>query len=77
MAAVSVAGQVDEKHRLFAVVPDSIPAGPVTVVILPTVLEDDAGDAWTDGVAEAWSGELGDVRQDIYTLADGEPVRES
>ena len=26
------------------------------------------------GVAEEWAGDLGDARQDIYTLADGEPV---
>jgi hypothetical protein len=28
------------------------------------------------GVANEWAGELSDVRQDIYTLADGEPVDE-
>jgi len=25
-------------------------------------------------VSQAWSDELGDVRQDLYTLADGQPV---
>jgi hypothetical protein len=77
MDAISVAGRVNEKHQLFAVVPDSIPAGPVTVLLVPAMPEDDAGEAWMTGVAQAWGSDLGDVRQDIYTLADGEPVHES
>ena len=28
------------------------------------------------GVARQWEDELSDPRQDIYTLADGEPVNE-
>jgi hypothetical protein len=75
MNAVGVEGQVDEKHRLFAVVPDSVPPGPVKVLLLPPMQEeDDGGNAWMTGVAEEWAGDLSDVRQDIYTLADGEPV---
>ena len=35
--------------------------------------EDDAGIAWADGVAKEWADELGDLRQDIYTLEDGQP----
>ncbi|MCL4205927.1 MAG: hypothetical protein KJ000_25875 [Pirellulaceae bacterium] len=74
MNAVNVIGQVDEKHQLFAVVPDSVPPGPVKVLVMSTVPEDDAGNAWMMGVAEEWAGDLGDASQDIYTLADGEPV---
>jgi hypothetical protein len=36
--------------------------------------EDDAGAFWPYGVSQAWSDELGDVRQHLYTLADGQPV---
>jgi len=70
---IRVTGCVDDKHLLSAEVPDSIPPGPVTVLILPASQEDDAGDAWAAGIAREWADELGDARQDIYTLADGEP----
>lgn len=73
MNAIRVTGCVDEKHLLSAEVPDSIPSGPVTVLIVPGPQEDDAGDAWAAGAAREWAHELGDARQDIYTLADGEP----
>jgi hypothetical protein len=75
MNAVRVTGLVDKKHHLSAEVPKSIPPGPVTVLIFPAQ-EDDGGGAWMAGVAEQWADELGDIRQDIYTLADGEPVNE-
>lgn len=29
---------------------------------------------WTAAVAREWADELADARQDIYTLADGDPV---
>ena len=77
MNAVRITGHVDQTHRLSAEVPDSIPPGPVTVLVVPASQEDDAGDAWMTGVASEWADELGDVRQDIYTLTDGEPVDES
>lgn len=32
---------------------------------------------WTEGIAREWHDELADPREDIYTLADGEPVDES
>ena len=76
MNTVRVTGHVDQTHRLSAEVPDSIPPGPVTVFVVPASQEDDAGHAWMTGVAKEWVGELSDVRQDIYTLADGEPVDE-
>ena len=39
--------------------------------------KDDEAHFWTAGVAQEWADELSDPEQDIYTLADGEPVRES
>ena len=41
------------------------------MLIFPHAGEDEAGEAWTAGVAREWADELSDVRQDIYTLADG------
>jgi hypothetical protein len=77
MSAIRISGQVDENHRLSAELPDSIPPGPVTVLIVPTSEEDEAGEAWMAGIAQEWANDLSDLRQDIYTLVDGEPVRES
>jgi len=77
MDLIRVTGRIDDRHLLSAEVPDSIPPGPVTVLIVPGLHEDDAGQAWMAGVAAEWADELGDARQDIYTLADGEPVGES
>ncbi len=77
MDAIKLTGHVDEQHHLSAKVPVSIPPGPITVLIVPALQEDDAGDAWMAGVAEEWADELNDPRQDIYTLADGEPIREA
>ncbi len=73
MNAVQVSGQVDGQHRLSAVVPDSVPPGPVTVLIVGQPGEDDAGAAWMSGVAREWADELRDAQQDIYTLSDGAP----
>ena len=77
MDTVKITGYVDDGHRLSAEVPESIPPGPVTVLILPNSQEDDAGDAWMAGVLQQWADELSDPRQDIYTLSDGEPVGDS
>lgn len=77
MNAVQISGHVDGQHRLSAVVPDSIPPGPVTVLIVPRSDEDDAGGEWMQGITREWANELGDTRQDIYTLSDGAPQNEA
>jgi hypothetical protein len=77
MNAVRISGHVDSQHQLSAVVPDSIPPGPVTVLVVRRCDEDDAGEAWMAGVASDWADELGDARQDIYTLSDGAPENEA
>ena len=51
---------------------DSMEMTPRVIVLLPD--EDDAGIAWASGIAKQWVDELGDSRQDIYTLEDGQPV---
>jgi hypothetical protein len=72
--SIRIQGHVDQQHRLSADVPGSVPPGPVTVWIAASSEEDEAGVAWMNGVAHDWAEELADVRQDIYTTADGEPV---
>ncbi len=73
MKAIEILGNVDEQHHLRARVPESVPCGLVRLlVLLPE--EDDAGAAWTPGLAAEWADDLGDPQQDIYTLEDGQPV---
>jgi hypothetical protein len=74
MDSISIQGHVDDQHRLSAVVPGSVPPGPVTVWIAANAQEDEAGATWAAGVSQQWADELSDARQDIYTLADGEAV---
>lgn len=75
MLTLKVTGTVDESHQLNATVPDSIPPGAVEIlVIVPGCDEDDAGQQWLRGVAAQWQTELTDPREDLYTLADGDPV---
>jgi hypothetical protein len=76
MRAIELAGEIDEQHRLHAQAPEGLPSGPVRlIVLLPD--EDDAGIAWGGGIAQEWAEELGDSRQDIYTLDDGQPLNAS
>jgi hypothetical protein len=75
MDSFSIQGHVDDQHRLSAIVPGSVPAGPVTVWIgTRTDDEDEAGPAWMAGIGDQWADELNDPREDLYTLCDGEPV---
>lgn len=74
MDYISIHGQIDEHHRLSAIVPESIPPGPVTVSITTVPEEDDAGMSWSNGIADQWANELTDDRQDIYSITDGEAV---
>ena len=73
MKAIELIGDIDEQHRLKARVPEELPAGPVRLIVLLSE-EDESGAVWDHGVAREWADELGDSRQDIYTLADGQPV---
>lgn len=76
MKTIELIGEVDETHRLRAEVPPDLPAGPVRlIVLLPD--EDAAGSHWANGVANEWSAELADPREDIYTMEDGQPLNAS
>lgn len=73
MKAIELIGDVDEQHRLRAHVPEELPVGPVRLIVfLPE--EDEAGVAWSRGLTREWADELRDPRQDLYSLADGQPV---
>ena len=75
MTTIKVIGQIDEQHRLTAAVPPTLAPGEVEVVVLvPSKDEGEAGQACMAGIAREWEGELNDPREDIYSLADGEPV---
>ena len=73
MKAIELIGDIDEQHRLRASVPEEFPVGRVRLIVLLSE-EDEAGAAWADGVAREWADELSDSSQDIYTLADGQPI---
>src|SRR5438552_8628508 len=73
MRAFELVGDIDDQHRLQARVPEELPTGPVRLIVLfPD--EDEAGAAWARGIADEWTEELRDTREDIYTLDDGRPV---
>jgi hypothetical protein len=78
MKAIELIGDIDERHRLQAEVPEDLPPGPVRLIVLlpdpDTARDDEAETQWGAGLAREWSAELKDSRQDIYTLDDGQPV---
>ena len=74
MTTIRIVGKVDEEHQLTA----AVPAGTVEVVLIVREHPADAVDAaWEMGIAAEWQDELADTRQDLYSLADGEPVDEA
>ena len=78
MTTIRIVGKVDEEHQLTATVPTVVPAGTVEVVLIVPEHPADAVDAaWEMGIAAEWQDELADTRQDLYSLADGEPVDEA
>ena len=75
MKALEFFAEVDEQRRLQIVLPDVPAAARVRVIVLvPEPGEDDAGLAWEQGIAREWAADLANPKEDIYTLADGEPV---
>ena len=67
--------EVDANGRLVARVPDTVVPGTVEVLIkVHSAQEAQSARDWTTGVAREWADELADIRQDIYSPDDGEPV---
>ncbi len=75
MNTVKIIGQVDDNHRLTAEMPARVPPGRIEIIVL---LDRDALDeeesSWQAGISRAWAEDWDDPREDLYTLADGEPV---
>jgi hypothetical protein len=76
MRAIRITGEIDENHSIRAEAPRDLPPGRVQLIVVRPD-EDEAGAIWPWDVSQAWSDELGDARQDLYTLADGRPVAAS
>lgn len=75
MKAFEFVADVDQQHHLQLNLPSSVGPGKVRVIVLaPDAEGDEIEAAWMQGVAREWADELADTREDIYTLADGEPV---
>ena len=72
MRAIGIVGEIDEDHNIRAEALRDLPPGRVSLIVVRPD-EDEAGAFWPWDVSQAWSEELGDVRQDLYTLADGQP----
>ncbi len=73
MRAMSIVGEIDDDHNIRAEAPRDLPPGRVQLIVVRPD-EDEAGAFWPWDVAQAWRDELADTQQDIYTLADGQPV---
>jgi hypothetical protein len=72
MRVIDTIGSVDAQRHLSADLPADVSPGRVRVAVLsPT---DSIEAAWTDVIAKAWSTELADANEDIYTLEDGRPI---
>ena len=75
MRELELDAEIDDRGHVEFDLPAGTPAGPVRVLLLiPEPGDDDAGTSWSNGISHEWREELADVRQDIYTLEDGEPV---
>ena len=76
MKTVELIGDVDAERRLSAEVPEDVPPGPVRLLLLVPE-EDQTEEMWMRGIASAWSEDLADARQDLYTLEDGQAPDEA
>jgi hypothetical protein len=73
MRAIGIVGEIDDDHQIRAQAPRDLPAGPVQLIVVRPD-EDESGAFWPWDVSQAWSDDLGDIRQDLYSLADGQPI---
>lgn len=65
MKTLAVIAQVDAQRQVRV----TLPPTPRALAFAP-----EAGEEWARGIAREWAEELGDAREDLYTLADGEPI---
>ena len=74
MGAVRIIGHVNDRHELSVQVPSSIPPGPVSILIVSAVTQEEVAGEWMEAIAQEWADELNDPRQDLYSLDDGVPT---
>src|SRR5690606_27638345 len=74
MDAVRITGHVNDRHELSVQVPDSIPPGPVSILIVSATVQAEENGDWMEGIAQEWADQLSDSRQDLYSLDDGVPT---
>ncbi len=74
MKAFEITAQVDKNRLLQIEVPEGISPGKVRLILLVPE-EDDAGEAWMNGISREWKAELSNADEDIYTLEDGDPIK--
>ena len=68
-----IVGEIDDDHNIRPEAPRDLPPGRVQLIVVRPD-EDEAGAFWPWDVSQAWRDELAYQQQDIYTLADGQPV---
>jgi len=75
MRTSELTAEVDERRQLIVSLPHTVLPGPVRLLILgPEPGAHGADAAWMNAIAREWAAELGDDREDLYTLQDGEPL---
>jgi hypothetical protein len=74
IGTVSVIGTVDEKHRLVADLPESVPAGPAKTLVVLATDEELSAAQWSASVGRQWALDWDDPREEKYTLDDREPA---
>ena len=75
MRALEMVADVDREHQLRLDLPISVKSDRVRVLVLvPESNEEEMETGWLRGMAREWAAELGDEREDLYTLEDGEPI---
>ena len=73
MRAIEISGDIDDKHRLQARVPEELPAEPCSRDCA-FARRRRCGCSVGERRREGMGAELADAAQDIYSLEDGQPV---
>lgn len=76
MSAYETTATVDVNHHVEFDLPPTVKQGRVRALVLAPDI-DEADENWGRVVANAWSAELADPREDLYSLSDGTPDDET
>ena len=72
--SVSVIGTVDERHRLTADLPTSVPPGSAKTVIVIASDEELSAAQWSASVGRMWALDWDDPREPNYDVETAEPA---